>query len=363
MKRILILTAGFGEGHNAAARGLRDALAEIGEAEVEYHDLFAETYGIANEWTRKFYLGLINRYPHRWSTFYQWLDRKSDFAGNFRFLFALKNRLSQLLARFRPDAIVSVYPVYSHLLDEVLGPSSGRDAKRISIVTDSITVNAIWYRCTADFFLVPNEPTANVLRSVGVPSEKIRDFGFPVSPKFAQPGVNQPSADAPERRILYMINAGKTIAPDLVRRLCAIDQTHLTVTVGRDLQLRQAIEDVQRAAGKAFEIVGWSEEMPRFMRESHLLVGKAGGATVQETIAAGCPMIINHVVPGQEEGNARLIQQTNSGMVAQSHEAVVAAIEQAFANDAAVWRQWTGNIRALSRPSAALETARFILSL
>jgi hypothetical protein len=32
---------------------------------------------------------------------------------------------------------------------------------------------------------------------------------------------------------------------------------------------------------------------------------------VQETIAAGCPMIINHVVSGQEEGNARLIVETN----------------------------------------------------
>jgi UDP-N-acetylglucosamine:LPS N-acetylglucosamine transferase len=42
------------------------------------------------------------------------------------------------------------------------------------------------------------------------------------------------------------------------------------------------------------------------MHENHLLIGKAGGATVQETIAAKCPMIINHVVAGQEEGNARL---------------------------------------------------------
>ena len=47
-KRILILTAGFGEGHNAAARGVRDGLAAIAgsEAQVELHDLFAEAYGL-----------------------------------------------------------------------------------------------------------------------------------------------------------------------------------------------------------------------------------------------------------------------------------------------------------------------------
>ena len=39
----------------------------------------------------------------------------------------------------------------------------------------------------------------------------------------------------------------------------------------------------------------------------HLVISKAGGATVQEAIAARCPMIVNQVIPGQEEGNARLI--------------------------------------------------------
>ena len=53
-KRILILTAGFGEGHNAAARGLRDGLSAVsrGLARVELHDLFEETYGPINKWAR-----------------------------------------------------------------------------------------------------------------------------------------------------------------------------------------------------------------------------------------------------------------------------------------------------------------------
>mgnify|MGYP003693781095 CR=1 FL=1 len=62
------------------------------------------------------------------------------------------------------------------------------------------------------------------------------------------------------------------------------------------------------------------------LQESHLLIGKAGGATVQETIAAACPMIINHVVAGQEEGNARLIVETNSGVIADSPREVIAQV-------------------------------------
>ena len=66
-KRILILTAGFGEGHNSAARGIRDGLAAVsgGTATVELHDIFAETYGWVNDWARRGYLALINRAPRR----------------------------------------------------------------------------------------------------------------------------------------------------------------------------------------------------------------------------------------------------------------------------------------------------------
>ena len=42
LPRILIVTAGYGEGHNSAARGVRDALA--GRAEVLVTDLCAEAH-------------------------------------------------------------------------------------------------------------------------------------------------------------------------------------------------------------------------------------------------------------------------------------------------------------------------------
>ena len=75
VKRILILTAGYGEGHNAAARGVRDGLARISpETHVEMHDLFAETYGWFHQVVRKAYAGLINRWPTAWGTVYRWLD-------------------------------------------------------------------------------------------------------------------------------------------------------------------------------------------------------------------------------------------------------------------------------------------------
>jgi processive 1,2-diacylglycerol beta-glucosyltransferase len=84
---------------------------------------------------------------------------------------------------------------------------------------------------------------------------------------------------------------------------------------------------------------------------------------VQEAIAAACPMIINHVVSGQEEGNARLIVETNSGVIAHSPREVIAQVQRAFADDAKQWREWAANISRLSRPRASLDIAEFLLSL
>ena len=360
MKKILILTASFGEGHNAAARGIRDGLARVApDAEVEVHDLFAETYGALNQLVRKAYLTLINRWPRAWGSVYRWLDHKTTVNQDLGRLFSpVKNRFADLLARFQPDAVVSVFPPYPYLLTQILGP--GRSCQSVVVVTDSITVNAIWYRCSANYFLVPNEPSAVVVREGGVAPELIKTFGFPVSPKFADLAQDRPPPSESGRRVLYMINAGTKRAPELVSKLLDLD-IELTVTVGRDEKLRRVIE--ASANKRKVEIVGWTDDLPRMLGASHLLIGKAGGATVQETIAARCPMIINHVVSGQEEGNAQLIVETKSGAIAQSPDEVVAQVQRVFADNARQWREWETNISQLSRPRASLDVAEFLLSL
>ena len=66
-------------------------------------------------------MGMINRTPRVWRVIYRWLDRQEKFVGDFRVFFALKNYLRRMLARLQPDVIVSVYPAYPHMLDELLG--------------------------------------------------------------------------------------------------------------------------------------------------------------------------------------------------------------------------------------------------
>ena len=94
----------------------------------------------------------------------------------------------------------------------------------------------------------------------------------------------------------------------------------------------------------------------------HILIGKAGGATVQECTAACTPMLMTQVVPGQEEGNAELLFQNQCGALCPTPDALAAKIEQLFAGGAAEWHAWEQNIARLSRPDAAQQIARFLLS-
>src|SRR4029079_13069866 len=167
----------------------------------------------------------------------------------------------------------------------------------------------------------------------------------------------------PPWRILQMINAGQNSAPGLSRWLARISHTQLTATVGRDEKLRRAVESIRAASAQKFTIIGWTTELPQLLASHHILVTKAGGATVQEAIAAACPMIINQVVPGQEEGNAQLITQTNSGTVALNNDEVIATLTRAFADGGKVLLHLTGHIDNISRPAASLDIAKFLVSL
>jgi len=361
MKRVLLLTAGYGEGHNAAARGLAAALKEAG-AQAEVRDLFEETYGWRHKLTQRLYLGCINRAAPLWSLVYRALDHTPLMRVLMPTLGALRRRLAAILAEGIPDAVVSVYPVYGWLLDRMYAAGAAPFSFH-TIVTDSITVNAVWLRFRSDSWIVPNEATAEIVRKLGVPPECVHALGFPVPMKFADAGiVRKPPNGGEPLRIFYMINHGHAAAAALVKMLLAMPGIRLTVAYGKDEALGREIAAVAHAAGREIELHGWTPLVPELLMKNHVLIGKAGGAATQEAIAAKTPMIITKAVPGQEEGNARLIVGNGCGALCETGEAIVETIARLTADDARLWHRWHSAIAALSRPDAARSIARFVLA-
>ncbi len=358
--RVLILTAGFGEGHNAAARNLAAAFAP-GTASVA--DVFALTSPRLNAVSRRGYLALINRAPRLWQSVYGWLDR-SQFPGrSLRFLRAETACLAARLEHEQPVAVCSTYPVYAFMLAELA--RAGRAAMPcFNIVTDSISINSIWWRAPCAGWYVPNSDSADVLRRAGVAPELVHALGFP-TPAFiaAQAHLAPPDLALGGRpRVLCIINSVTRDGEAMVAPLLAATDWEITVAVGRDDRLRRRLQKLATWRAAPTHILGWTDQIPHLLLTHHLVVSKAGGATTQEAIAARCPMIVNQIVPGQEEGNWELLRRHGAGVLAETPDAILAASRHAVADGGRVWRAWRAALAPLSRPHAARDIAAHVLA-
>jgi processive 1,2-diacylglycerol beta-glucosyltransferase len=134
------------------------------------------------------------------------------------------------------------------------------------------------------------------------------------------------------------------------------------VVLGKNMRLLYRLtREISREFPGRVKIKGWTRHVPQLLNNHHLVIGKAGGATVHEAIAARCPMLVHHLVPGQEEGNLRLLEKIGGGMLAASSEAIRAAIADLLADGAARWRSMKRKLEGHGRNAGAISAANYIL--
>lgn len=362
-RSILILTSAFGEGHNAAARNLAIALrSQAPHLTVEVRDLFAEAYGPLYKIAQKSYFLFINHFPLLWSWFYKHLHQSKDAPSQVAVFRRGARLLRQTLTELQPAVIASTYPGYNHLLDHLDGKVD-RPYKTVTVVTDSISINSLWYSGHSDCYLVPNEATAQVMEDAGVPREKLHVTGFPVPMLFETlRGLRLPP-DPPKLlpKVLYLVNPGQKNAGEILGQLGSVEGIDLSVACGRDEELRASLQKIANSLPRPIKIEGWMSDLPERIAASHLIIAKAGGATVQECLAAATPLIMSQVIPGQEEGNAELLTSAECGCSATSPQAVASAVRYAFSHGASAWRTWEANTKKIGKPDGAAAGARLIL--
>lgn len=364
MSRMIFLTAGYGEGHNAAARALADAAERrFGPGTAKVIDVFAQARPLMNGVSRKAYLGTINRAPGLWRVAYGWLDRSPRAPNAFSFLKREIQVLQRVIEREAPEVLCSTYPVYAYLLAAIRREYAGPLPPHYNVVTDSITINSLWWRAGCAGWFVPNEDSASVLRMSGVDRGRVHALGFPVPLSFSERPADLLPPDISQGgrpRVLYIVNSRTKAAAETARRLLAEERWDVTCAVGRNAALEAELVEISRRRSRPARILGWTSEIPMLLMTHHVLVTKAGGATIQEALAARCPVIVSQVVPGQEEGNSELVRRYNAGVIATRPELVMSELAKAFAGNAEIWRQWRAGVTTLSRPRAATKIVDFL---
>lgn len=351
----------MGEGHNTAARNIRNAIASAAgnSAEVLVVDPYTRTNPVVNRLIQRGYSAAINNYPRLWKIVFTMLSRPAVIEGMAPLLAQLTSAVNGLIREFKPDIIASTYPVFGYVMQKINAASAVPKVPFYMVITDSTMINQTWYHYPCDGAIVADEPTADVLRRSGVPEEKIHALGFPVGLEFEEV-IPAPPPRAGSWNLLFFPGGPQERAINTLELLATLDGVSVSVITGRRKDTHAALTKARLP--HRGNLIGWTDKMPELMGSHHLFIGKAGGATVQEAIAAQIPFIVSHIVPGQEEGNIALIQQSAIGALAsESPEHVLHLVMGAMANEATLWRTWRKNLLHLRKPSASRKIAEFLL--
>ncbi len=306
----------MGFGHLTAAKNTAEILRRLyGEkislSVIDFPDYVSGTF---NKAVRLMYYAALKISPKTYKILFSGFDNPISMKGLSAVSFSFaKKRAIQLLNEEKPDLIFSTWPVFDPILKK-----AANNIPFVSMITDSGNVHHAWTLADPDFYIVTDDITKNTLESMGVDTKKIQVLGFPVNPSFFD-NVNGEKTDHSMTentfRILMLVSRSKHSRD--IRIIEALKNTGknllITVVTGKNTRLESKLHKMHLP--KNFTILGWSDDIVNLMCTSDLILTKSGGATIQECVAAKKPVIIHDSLPGQEEGNVKLIETSGMGIV------------------------------------------------
>jgi processive 1,2-diacylglycerol beta-glucosyltransferase len=363
---ILVLTAGFGDGHNTAAASTAEALRRLSPGEdIQVQDLITEVQPRVAAALKQLYQQAITHFPTGWRMVYRLLEKSDVESQDAAWLAPLVRGLKKQMDHLRPRILVSTYPVYATLLDVLR--KQMEVPPLATIITDSITVHRVWLTQGSELFCVADDETRHVVEMGGIQPEIIRVTGFPVSLRFTEP-LAEAARPPGEQRILYLPSTPARRVGATLKALQPLLEAgaRLTVPVGKHSSrlyhvLRKFNDSVKHLP--PVEVIGWTDRMPELLRTHDVVICKAGGAILHEVLAAQIPAVIDYVVPGQEEGNAELLVSNDCAIRTATAAETGAAVRAILANGGERARHMRACMTAISVPDAALRAAREILAL
>ncbi|MEK9132789.1 MAG: glycosyltransferase, partial [Patescibacteria group bacterium] len=279
----------------------------------------------------------------------------------------LQEKFLDLMRKKKPTVLVSTFPVWDILIKKTWKDYSGGRLPFISVITDSISVHNAWTIGDPDYFIVANDDTKIALKNLGIAEKRIRTFGYPVSKLFSMRVPSEKfkrrlGLSANKKTLLLILSVGINWAK--TKKIIDI----ILHSKLKDLQLIviNCAEEKWMSKLKKIEwpwpthITGWTNAMHSYIHASDIILTKAGGATVMECIASQRPMIIVEAIPGQEIGNAMLVQKYNLGMILENDMLNFDnAVQYILDHDALIKR----NLAAQQKPNAACDIANFLIGL
>ena len=354
-RRVLLLSVGYGNGHNAAAAAVAQELQGRGWDTLTV-DPCREAHPFLYALTRYFYHFCVRRAPWLWGVTYAQTDTANWAEKSYAPV--LRDVTEVIAARvheFSPEIVVCTYPLFAHMLDAL------REAGRVSIpylvvVTDSLEISRPWMVTKAPLICLPDEHSLKVVTDRFAPEpRRLRVTGFPVRREFVARNGQRTVPTPQNLRVVYGAYAPLSqVRKDLELLKQKYPLAFITVIAG---ERRNALIDL---VGERVEIISRTERMAELFAESHLYIGKAGAATMFEAYASGLPVVVNYALPGQEQGNLALLLQDGAGVEVRSSTDLMVELDSLLADGAIGWRRLQSAMEQANRGRGASHIADII---
>ncbi|MFI9649493.1 glycosyltransferase [Streptomyces sp. NPDC052040] len=306
-RRIGIVSAGVGAGHDGAAAELERRLLADGCA-VDRYDLLDLLPAGLGRAVRDGYRRMLVRAPWAYQRIYAGTERAGGGGPVARAL--LRAAEDRVLNALRPGtgAVVSTYPGASRVLGNLR--LAGRLGVPVLTYLTDFSVHPLWVADGVDVHLAAHAVPAAQARAAG--ARDVRVCGPVADPRFRP--CDGPERDRARARFglphdtpLALLVAGSWgVGPvrRVARELRACGAAVPVVVCGRNEALARHL----RADGVE-HVHGWVDDMPGLMHAADVLVQNAGGLTSLEAFATGLPVASYRCIPGHGLTNAAALDE------------------------------------------------------
>ena len=344
-RNILILTSKTGGGHISLAEALRDRL---------IHDYTIELVDPQPNFIQWHYR-VVSRYAlWLWATEFRLADTPQRARlMHHVYTVSLRKNLQNLLARAKPDLIITTYPFLSYEVGQILAKTSS-SIPLVMLFSDPDSVHCAWLtERRAASTLAPTRETYEQALAAGFDPARLHLIGWPVRKQFYQ--VDGACRDEmltklgldPRCFTIFLQGGGEGAAKfgqTVERVLAASQDLQVILAVGTNQALLQRFKKVKNLYALPF-----TKEIAPFMAAADVVMGKAGPNMLFEAVTLGKPFIATAYIPGQEKGNLAFIHRHQLGWVAlkpDQQQSLLARLVadpselQAMTTTVAAYRQW-----------------------
>lgn len=309
-KKVLILSASTGGGHNRAAKALTQELGKI-NINCNIIDSLKMVNRMVDTVISKGYETSALYTPKAYGKIYRLSDSDLMRRGmdkNLIITYMVK-KLKKLIQVEKPDLIIGTHP-FPVMAASKLKEKGIADFPLLSIITD-FGIHQAHIAKHIDSYIVGDEYVQSILEVQGIAKDRIFPYGIPIEKNFLSP-VDTATLKhnlGLEDKFTVLLMGGSFGAGNILevlKQLLGVDEDiQIIIVCGRNLSLHHKLDKFLRdhPHHKTIALLGYTNKMNYLMSMSDCIVTKPGGLTVTECILKQLPMIVPFYIPGQEEDN------------------------------------------------------------